>query len=63
MTFVSNVECWSETWVYVETPCPRAKYRDRCRAVMDLPLTGNRCPSDADRVPEPNALVSGSRWW
>lgn len=26
-------------------------------------MTGNRCPSDDDRVPDPNALVSGSRWW
>src|SRR3954447_19995184 len=30
---------------------------------MLLPLTGNRCPSEDDRVPDPNALVSGSRWW
>jgi hypothetical protein len=28
-----------------------------------LPLTGNRCPSDDDSVPVPNARVIGSRWW
>jgi hypothetical protein len=61
MTFVSNVECWSDTCVYVLIPCPRAKYRDRWRAVMDLPFTGNRCPSELDKVPVPNACVSGSR--
>ena len=31
--------------------------------VRDLPLTGNRCPSEEDKVPVPNARAIGSRCW
>jgi hypothetical protein len=33
------------------------------RAEVDLPRTGNRCPSLDDSVPAPNTVVNGSRWW
>ncbi|MDH6630342.1 hypothetical protein M2271_008202 [Streptomyces sp. LBL] len=39
------------------------KYLFRCRAVIDLPRVGNRCPSEDDSVPEPNIAVIGSLWW
>lgn len=32
----------------------------RCRAVIDLPRVGNRCPSEDDGAPELNMLVMGA---
>ena len=33
------------------------------RPVVVLPRTGNRCPSEEDKVPVPNTSARGIRWW